>query len=163
MEEQIHAIKKNMPRRYIEELPQLAEGPAQGLPRVYDIVLEHISHNDGRLDINVLNRFVKAYQTKSTLTLGELWAIPIVLRLALIENLRRVSTRVMSTWQDQNLAVKWADRMIEAVGKEGKSVVLVIAEMAASNPPMSSAFVAELARCMQGQSTAFVLPLTWIE
>ena len=163
VEEQIHAIKKNMPRRYMEELPQVAKGPAQGLPRVYDIVLEHISHNDGRLDIGVLNRFVKAYQIKSALTMGELWAIPLVLRLALIENLRRVSTRVMSTWQDQNLAVKWADRMIEAVGKEGKSVVLVIAEMAASNPPMSSAFVAELARCMQGQSTAFVLPLTWIE
>lgn len=163
VEEQIYSIKKNMPRRYMEELPQLAAGPAQGLPRVYDIVLEHISHNDGRLDIGVLNRFIKAYQAGSVLTLGELWAIPLVLRLALIENLRRVSTRVMSTWQDQSLAIKWADRMIEAMGKEGGSVVLVVAEMAASNPPMSSAFVAELARCTQGQNAASVLPLTWLE
>lgn len=163
VEEQIVSIKRNMPRKYIEELPQLACGPSKGLPRVYDIVLEHISHNDGRLDIGVLNRFVKSYQTKVPLSLGELWAIPLVLRLALIENLRRVSSRVMNAWQDQHLAVKWADRLIESVGKEGKGVVLVIAEMAASNPPMTSAFVAELARCMQGQNAAFTLPLTWIE
>jgi len=163
VEEQIHAIKKNMPRRYIEELPQLAEGHAQGLPRVYDLVLERISHNDGRLDIDVLNHFVKAYQSKTPLTMGELWAMPLVLSLALIENLRRVFAQVMASWQDQNLAVDWADKMIDSVGKDSKSMVIVIAEMIASNPPMSSAFVSELVHCMQGQSTAFVLPLTWIE
>ena len=44
-----------------------------------------------------------------------------------------------------------------------KSLILVIADMARSNPPMASAFVAELARRLQGQSAALALPLTWIE
>ena len=41
-----------------------------------------------------LRSFVAAYQTVTELMLGELWAIPIMLRLALIENLRRVATRI---------------------------------------------------------------------
>lgn len=163
VEEQIHSARKNMPKAYIKRLPQLADGQSAGLPRVYDLVLENISHGDGRLDIQLLTRFIQAYQTMTPLTLGELWAIPIMLRLALIENLRRVSTRIMSTWHDQNLASKWVDRIIESAGKEGKSVVLTIAEMAESKPPMTSAFVAELARGLQGQSATFALPLTWIE
>jgi len=161
VEEQFHAIKKNMPKRYIEELPQLAEGSSQGLPRIYDLVLERISHSDGRLDIDVLNRFVKVYQSETSLTMGELWAMPLVLSLALIENLRRVFIHVMASWQDQNIAVKWADKMIDSVGKDSKSMVLVIAEMVVSNPPISSAFVAELVRCIQGQT--FVWPLAWLE
>jgi hypothetical protein len=49
-------------------------------------------------------------------------------------------------------------------GRAGpKNLILVIADMARSNPPMSSAFVAELARRLQGQSSALALPLTWIE
>ena len=39
----------------------------------------------------------------------------------------------------------------------------MIADMARSNPPMASAFVAEFARRLQGQSPALALPLTWIE
>src|SRR5690554_6469310 len=60
------------------------------MPRVYDMVLEIISHSDGRVDSKSLCRFIASYQSEKTLTLGELWAIPIMLRLAVIENLRRV-------------------------------------------------------------------------
>ncbi|MBQ4132439.1 MAG: cyclic beta 1-2 glucan synthetase, partial [Desulfovibrionaceae bacterium] len=162
VEEQISAIKKNMPRRYIEELPQLDSGPCAGLPRVYDIVFEHISHNDGHLDIGAFHRFIMAYQSVSPLQLGELWAMPLLLRLALIENLRRISTAIIAAWQDQRLAVQWADIIAAAAAKDGKGL-LAIAEMAASRPPLSSAFVAELARCMQSQGANYISPLTWIE
>jgi cyclic beta-1,2-glucan synthetase len=77
----------------------LGSGPSAELPRVYDIALEIISHGDGRVDTTSLSRFVNAYQTVTPLKLGELWAIPIMLRLALIENLRRVAARVMADWR----------------------------------------------------------------
>ena len=188
LEEQILETRKNMPKGYIEHLPQLTQesglkNPATALhltpkasylgvnlsdhyvgnPRIYDLALEHISHSDGHLDMQILARFISAYQSISPLTLGELWALPLMLRLALIENLRRVSTRIMAAWVDQNLALKWADQLINSVDKKKKSVLLAVAEMAASHPPMSSAFVAELARRLQGQNTALSLPLTWIE
>ena len=152
-----------MPKGYSRELPRLLNGPSAGLPRVYDIALETISHGDGRVDPESLSSFVAAYQTVTVLKLGELWAIPIMLRLALIENLRRVAARIAADRIDRNRADYWADQMTEIAEKDPKSLILVIADMARSNPPMVSSFVAELARRLQGQGPALALPLTWIE
>ena len=163
IEEQIRTARRHFPKRYSRELPLLAGGPSAGLPRVYDIALEAISHGDGRVDPESLNRFVAAYQKVEDLRLGELWAIPIMLRLALIENLRRIGARVAAGMLDRNQADAWADQMIEVAEKDPKSLILVIADMARSNPPLVNSFVAELARRLQGQSSALALPLTWIE
>ncbi len=130
---------------------------------MYDIALEIISHGDGRVDPESLSSFVAAYQTVTILKLGELWAIPIMLRLALIENLRRVGARITADRADRNRADYWADQMTEIAEKDPKSLILVIADMARSNPPMVSSFVAEFARRLQGQGPALALPLTWIE
>ncbi|CAB3785199.1 Cyclic beta-(1,2)-glucan synthase NdvB [Pararobbsia alpina] len=163
IEDQIRTARQHLPEGYSRELPRLANGPSSGSPRVYDIALETISHGDGRVDIESLSRFIAAYQTITPLKLGELWAIPIMLRFALIENLRRVATRVMSDLKDRNLAVSWADRMTQTAELDPKSVVLTVADMARSDPPMASSFVAELARRLRGQSATLALPLTWIE
>ncbi|HEY8250285.1 MAG TPA: glucoamylase family protein [Burkholderiales bacterium] len=163
IEEQVRTAKRHLPEAYSRELPRLLEGPSAGLPRVYDIALEAIAHGDGRLDAEGLRRFVAAYQTVGPLKLGELWAIPIMLRLALIENLRRVAARIAAGTSERDLAAAWADRMIEIAGRDAKSLILATADMARSNPPMASSFVAELARRLQGQGAALALPLTWIE
>ena len=163
IEEQIRTAKRHLPKGYSRELPRLAQGPSAGRPRVYDIALETISHGDGRVDTEGLSRFVAAYQSVTALRLGELWAIPIMLRLALIENLRRVAVRIAVGRSERNLAGAWADQMTETAQKDPKSLILVIADMARSNPPLVSAFVAELARRLQGRGPALVLPLTWIE
>ncbi|MBY0358848.1 MAG: hypothetical protein K2W82_12660 [Candidatus Obscuribacterales bacterium] len=163
IEEQIRTAKRHLPKGYSRELPRLANGQSAGLPRVYDIALETISHGDGRVDTESLSRFVAAYQTVSPLKLGELWAIPIMLRLALIENLRRVAARMTTQKVDRDLANAWADQMMDIVESDPKSLILVIADMARSNPPMVNSFVAELARRLQGQSAALALPLTWVE
>jgi cyclic beta-1,2-glucan synthetase len=163
IEEQIRIARRHLPRGYSRELPRLASGPSAELPRVYDIALEIISHGDGRVDSASLHRFIAAYQEVAPLRLGELWAIPIMLRLALIENLRRVAARVMADWRYRGEAVRWADSMIATAGREPNSVVLVVADMVRSNPPMNGPFVAEMARRLQGQSPALALPLSWIE
>lgn len=131
-------------------------------PRVYDIALEIVTHSDSRVDGDSLRRFVAAYQRVTPLQLGELWAIPIMLRLAVIENLRRVAVRIAAGWSARNLADSWADQMREVAEKDPKSLILVVADMARSNPPMISTFVAELARRLQGRGPALALPLTWI-
>ncbi|MCB1738447.1 MAG: hypothetical protein KDI42_10000, partial [Gammaproteobacteria bacterium] len=80
IEEQIRTAQRHLPKGYSRELPGLADGASAGLPRVYDIALETIAHGDGRVDSESLHRFVVAYQTVTPLRLGELWAIPIMLR-----------------------------------------------------------------------------------
>lgn len=161
--EQIRIARVHLPRNYSRELPCLISGDSTGLPRVYDIALQAVAHGDGRIDGETLSRFVASYQTVAPLTLGELWAIPIMLRLALIENLRRVSLYVTRARTLVNLAQDWATRMIAVAENDPKSLILVIADMARSNPPLVSAFVAELVRRLQGHGTALALPLNWME
>ncbi|MFC5472552.1 GH36-type glycosyl hydrolase domain-containing protein [Paraherbaspirillum soli] len=163
IEEQIRTAKRHLPKGYSQELPRLLKGPSAGLPRVYDIALETISHGDARVDPESLSRFVTAYQKITPLKLGELWAIPIMLRLALIENLRRVAARLVTSSENRNLADTWADKMIGMAERDPSNLILVIADMARSDPPMAGSFVAELARRLQGQGPALALPLTWIE
>jgi cyclic beta-1,2-glucan synthetase len=163
IEEQIRTGKRHLPKGYIKELPSLQTGRSKGLPRVYDIALETISHGDGRVDPENLSRFVAAYQTITSLKLGELWAIPTMLRLALIENLRRVAVRVAAGRLDRDIADSWADKMVEIAEKDPKSLILIIADMARTDPPMTTPFVSEFARRLQGLSHVMVSPLTWVE
>ena len=160
IEEQIRTTKRHLPKAYSRELPCLT---TTGLPRVYAIALEAISHGDGRIDRGGFSRFVAAYQTVAPLDLGELWAIPIMLRLALIENLRRVAVRIAAGRVERNLADDWVDQMIVVTETDPKSLILLTADMARSEPPITAPFVSEFARRLQGQGAALSLPLTWIE
>ena len=163
IEEQVAIARRHLPKDYSRELPRLLQGSSAGLPRVYDIALNAISHGDGRVDAESLGRFIAAYQEVTPLKLGELWAIPIMLRLALIENLRRVGARLIADRRNQNLADLWADRLTAVAESDPKSLVLVIADMARSHPPVASSFVAEFARRLQGQGSVLTLPLRWVE
>ena len=152
-----------MPRGYSRELPRLRGGDSAGLPRVYDLVLELISHVDAQIDAEPLRAFIAAYQTVCPLKLGELWAIPIMLRLALIENLRRVTSRLMIARHDRDLADLWVDRLQEMAEKNPAHLVVVVADMAQSTLPLSSAFVAEFTQRLSRQSPAMHLARTWLE
>jgi cyclic beta-1,2-glucan synthetase len=163
IEEQIRMAKRHLPKGYSKELPHMLRGPLAGYPRIYDLARELILHTDGRVDAESLKRFVDAYQTITVLNLGEVWAVAIMLRLALIENLRRISLRIAKGRIDRNLADYWADQIILTAETEPKSMIVVVADLASSDPPMSSAFVAEFARRLEGQSHALALPLMWIE
>ncbi len=94
LEEQIRTAQRHLPRGFNRELPQLLNGPWTDFPRVYEIALAIVSHTDGRIDASHLIGFVSGSQEVVPLKLGELWAIPIMLRLALIENLRRVAAQL---------------------------------------------------------------------
>ncbi len=163
IEEQIRLAKRHLSKGYSLALPRLQNGLSAGLPRVYDIAIETVSHGDGRVDMESLISFVTAYQTVTPLKLGELWAIPIMLRLALIENLRRIGTRMMTDIADRARAANWAAQMTDIARRDPKSLVLVIADMARSDLPMASSFVAEFSRRLQGQGPALALPLGWVE
>ncbi|WP_339703020.1 glucoamylase family protein [Algoriphagus aquimarinus] len=163
IEEQIVTAKKHLPKKYSEGLPYLANGNSSGMPRVYDIALEIISHSDGHVDSNGLRGFISSYQTEKILTLGELWAIPIMLKLAVIENLRRIAENTALDMIDNNLADYWSEQMIETVKNDPADLVLTIADMARSKPVLNSPFVAGFTRKLQGKGPTFALPISWLE
>lgn len=163
IEEQIRITRKHLPESYIRELPHLLGGPVAGCPRVYDLALGLVSHGDGRLDSQGLAEFVTAYQTVAPLKLGELWAIPIMLRLALIENLRRISSRLIASQTQRDQADYWTTRILKVSAKDPDGVINEIAAMARSVKPLSNVFVAEFTRRMYGQNQVLDLPFAWLE
>ena len=163
IEEQIRTARRHLPKPYSRSLPRLANGPSAGYPRIYDLALELISHVDGRVNTETLKSFVNAYQLSSPLLLGELWAMPIMMRQALIENLRRVAARIAKGTLDRTRANYWADRFIQCAEETPDKLILAVADMARPEPVLTSAFVAEIARRLRGQSPTLAIVVTWIE
>ncbi|MDD5274587.1 MAG: glucoamylase family protein [Methylovulum sp.] len=114
IEEQVSDILIDLPESYYWELPKLAEGVLAGYPRVYGVAWALVAHTDSRFAPELLMHFVAAYQNVEPLTLGELWAIPITLRVLLVENLRRLAVRIMHSQTGRLLADEFVD-LIEQI------------------------------------------------
>ena len=112
VESQLHEIRENLPPSYYHELPKVRGGHLPGYPRVYGIVWDYVAHLDSRFDADGLRRFVASYQEVEPLTIGELWAIPITLRLILIENLRRMAESIIWGRRLRRQADEIADRLL---------------------------------------------------
>ncbi|MDD4928345.1 MAG: glucoamylase family protein [Gallionella sp.] len=163
IEQQIGLARLHLPRGYSRQLPQLADGLSAGFPRIYDLALELISHMDGRVDSDNALQFVVAYQTVEPLKIGELWAFPIMLQLALLENLRRVGVQIARRREERDAAVMWADRMLATAEKEPKQLIQLLADFANADVPLTAAFVEEFYERLQAQAPAMAFVQTWIE
>ncbi len=163
IEEQIQMARRHLPRRYSRELPRLVRGRSVGLPRVYDIVLSFVSHVDAQLEVDSITAFLSAYQVVTPLRLGELWAVPIMIRLALIENLRRITDRLNVSRAHRDLADEWAGRLESMAENQPSQVVMVVADMAREEIPMTSSFVAEFHQRLSRSSAGVPLARSWLE
>jgi cyclic beta-1,2-glucan synthetase len=88
-------------------LPELISGPLAGYPRVYQLAITLISHTEGRIHLENVGRFFRAAQEVTTLNIGELWAVPAMVRLGLIENIRRMALRTVQRLAEIELADTW--------------------------------------------------------
>ncbi len=111
VEEQIREIRQDLPPSFYRLLPKLANGPFDGYPRVLGVAWAFVAHTDSRFDPETLRHFVRAYQRVQPLTIGELWAVAITLRIVLVENLRRAAARIVSSRAARQEADALADRL----------------------------------------------------
>lgn len=163
IDEEVRTVRRLLPPGYSRRLPRLARGGRPWEPRAYVLAQQVVAHADGRLDRVALQRFLEAYQSVHPLRLGELWAVPILLRLALLAHLRRVADRVAESLAARETADAWADRMLDAAAQAPHELIGVVADMARSVPPLNASFVAELSRRLHGRGHALALPLGWVE
>ena len=122
VEEQIREIRDDLPPGYYRQLPKLADGPFTGYPRVFGIAWAFVAHTDSQFDPDMLCRFVRAYQRVQPLTIGELWAVAITLRIVLVENLRRAAARIVSGRAARQEADALADRLLGVNGQRAEPV-----------------------------------------
>jgi cyclic beta-1,2-glucan synthetase len=163
IEQQIQMARLHLPRTYSRNLPCITIGRMSGFPRVYHMALDLIAHLDGRVDAETATNFVAAYQTVSPLRLGELWAFPIALRLGLIENLRRVASRIAWRRQQRDAGIAWAERMLEMAETAPKKLIHLLAEFAEAQPALTAPFVEEFCSRLQGPGSVVTFVLNWVE
>ncbi len=118
IEEQFLKIKHDLPRKYYDELPKIDNGELKGYPRVYSLALTLVAHLDSHLDLNTVLNFISSFQGKVALTSGEIWAIPISLRIALLENLRRILIQLVYRHRVRNTSRLLAERILQGEIKE---------------------------------------------
>ncbi len=163
IDDQLREIEEDLPRGYLLELPRLASGPLAGRPRVYALALDFIGHTDGRVDPETLVRYVVAYQTKGPLSVGELWAVPIMLRLGLAEGVRDIAAQEIATGADRARADTWAERMLARGAQRSSDVVVTVAELAVSDEAFSSGFVVQLLRRLREHDATVASASRWIK
>ncbi|WP_404400524.1 GH36-type glycosyl hydrolase domain-containing protein [Pelagibacterium halotolerans] len=156
VEAQIREIREDLPPGYYSQLPKLANGPFAGYPRVFGIAWAFVAHTDSHFDPETLSRFVAAYQRVQPLTIGELWAVAITLRIVLVENLRRLADQITVGRTARSDADALADRLL-AVGPETSTALPMPSE------PLSEHFAAQLAKRLRDQDPETTPAQGWLE
>lgn len=158
VDEQIREIKNDLPPGFYRLLPKLADGPLQGYPRVFGIAWALVAHSDSAFDVQKLTRFVEAYQRVQPLTIGELWAIAITLRITLVENLRRLAEAIAVRLSAGQLADTLADRILGTADPEPASAILASLEQV----PWSTAFAVQLSQRLRDRDPDTTPALRWL-
>src|SRR5580700_10102270 len=161
VEEQLREIRDDLPPGFYRKLPKLASGHLEGFPRVFGVAWAFVAHNDSRFDPEVLRRFVSAYQRVQPLTIGELWAVAITLRIVLVENLRRVAERIVRSRNARVEADILADRVLGAAGQTAVSPAAVLRRF--ENKPLERSFAVQLVQRLRDLDPKVGPILVWLD
>jgi cyclic beta-1,2-glucan synthetase len=161
VEAHINEIRDDLPPAYYRQLPKLSDGPFAGYPRVFGMAWAYVAHTDSHFEPEMLRRFVRAYQKDEALTIGELWAVAITLRIVLIENLRRLAAQITEGHTQRAMADTLADRLLGTAEHPGQPVATVLARF--HDAAIPELIAAQLAKRLRGQDPAVTPAQAWLE
>ncbi len=161
VEDQIREIEEDLPRGYLLELPRLTPGKMRGYPRVYALCLDYLRHTDARVDLTTLSAFVESYQSVEPLTIGELWAVPIMLRLGLLLTVGALAASEASSGNRER-ADAWAERLLSA-RHNALELGAELVELERSGVPIAAPFLVQLARRLrEHDDAALAVAFDWL-
>jgi cyclic beta-1,2-glucan synthetase len=156
-------ILLNLPPRYYRQLPALTSENDRELPRVYGLARELVSTSDLRLDQDNILSFIGAYQTEAPLLIGELWAVPQMLRTSLLEGIQRIAGRTRTELRERGIANFWANRLIAINRHEPQRIFALLADLAQSQPNPSPYFASQLIEYLYDEEAALAPVQRWLE
>ncbi|MGE5213398.1 MAG: GH36-type glycosyl hydrolase domain-containing protein [Nitrospirota bacterium] len=161
--EQVADLRKSLPQKYYGKLPLIASGPGAGLPRVYHLAAEMVAETDGALESEIIRRFLDAFQAITPLDIGELWALPLMLRLQLLECLRALAIQVEQQQRESEDADFWANRLIAAVRHSSPRLLKIMEELVEGYPEPTAHFASELVAHLYDDEGALPVVSGWLE
>jgi cyclic beta-1,2-glucan synthetase len=160
VDEQHREIRDHLPGSFYRLLPKITEGHLEGYPRVYGLAWAYVAHTDSRFELETLRRFVRVYQDVQPLGIGELWAVAIHLRVALLENLRRLSEPMVRARHARARADEVADRLLGLSGRPAEPVYEVLGSL--GDAPLASAFAVQLVQRLRDQTVSIAPAFDWL-
>jgi cyclic beta-1,2-glucan synthetase len=133
------------------------------LPRVYELARAVIDGTDARLDRDNLHNFLQAYQSVTPLTIGELWAVPLMLRLRLIEQLRSLAVIVDQRQREREIADFWANRILTSARRDRDQLHTFLAELVREVPFPTPHFAEQLIGHLYDEEDALAPVREWLE
>jgi len=149
IQEQLQLIKEDFPTSYYRVLPRLKSGPFENYPRVYEIMHELATLTDNVLDKQNVELFVRAYQEREHLSIGELWAVPIMLRFILVQRLEMRAKQILENRQIRREANEWVGKIIKETTNEPTNSLTILADMAMQRRPLDPTFLVVIANKLQ--------------
>jgi cyclic beta-1,2-glucan synthetase len=160
VDEHIRAVRRDLPAGFYKQLPKLSNGPLRGYPRVYGLAWAIVAHSDNRFELDTLVRFCRAYQRIQPLTIGELWAIAITLRVVLIENLSRLAGGIVSRMLLRERADTLADKWL--LDDDKQAAPNAAAMRLVEEQGLPNAFGAQLFQRLRDHDPASTPALAWL-
>jgi cyclic beta-1,2-glucan synthetase len=161
--EQVTDLRRSLPQKYYGKLPLIATGPEEGLPRVYHVASKMVSETGGVLESEIIRKFLVAFQAIAPLDIGELWALPLMLRLKLLECLRTLAVQVELQEGQSEEADFWANRLITGAHHSSSRLLRMMEELVERHPEPTAHFASELMAHLYDEEAALPLVSQWLE
>src|SRR6185312_14460089 len=123
VEETIFQIKRDLPRRFYRQLPTLKLADGTSIPRALAIAWAYVAHSDSSVSSQMFKAIVEGFQSVEPMKIGEIWALPSLLRFVLVENLRRLAVRVNRSRDMRQIANDVADRVLASKEDDDKAIL----------------------------------------
>ncbi|MDD3838989.1 MAG: glucoamylase family protein [Clostridia bacterium] len=162
IEEQVNHIEQSLSQHYYKELPKLVSGPFRGYPRVYAIATEIVSHTDGHIDDDILSCFINSYQQENVLISSEIWAFAIMIRIALVQNIKVISDRIAKMQDQKRIADELIDTILNNAGDDEHKLKISIEQHVRDIKKLDSAFVERLLQHLRDEGSEAAPILEWL-
>ncbi|MCZ6528789.1 MAG: glycosyl transferase, partial [Chloroflexi bacterium] len=167
VEGHIQVVQHNLSKHFYHELPvveaEQGGGEPEFEPRVYRLAKELVRHSEAHLEVRDISAFLEAYQHSSDLSSAELWAMPLMLRIVLIENIRRRALEVRRRMHEAELAEFWAYRLLVVARGDADELFLAMAQLSRSFPEPSSNFGLYLLGHLHDEELVLVPVQSWLQ
>lgn len=163
LEGSVEDVKLNLPKKYYKELPKIINGPLAGLPRIYALAIALIKNTVGRLNRENITTFLEHYQINHPLTIGELWAFPLMLRLRLIEWIEFLAIHVDNRMREGELASFWGNRLLYAARHDPAMLQIFLADLSNDKTSFSGHFAEELLDHLFDEEAILPTVRKWLE
>ncbi|PYI99121.1 MAG: hypothetical protein DME98_01820 [Verrucomicrobia bacterium] len=161
--EQVTDLRRSLPKKYYGGLPLIAKGPQAGLPRVYRVASDMVSESGGALEPEIIRKFLGAFQAITPLDIGELWALPLMLRLQLLECVRALAIQVEQQQSQSKEADFWANRLITAARHSSTQLFKMMEALVDRHPEPTAHFASELIAHLYDEEAVLPLVSAWLE